>query len=373
MNLNLGMRAANAAFQEFDAQQVRDQRRREWDAQNKRADSELSMLADKAEADRTDYLMRAARNRSGLELQPSRQRVDQGRLSAEESNLAFKESMRPSLEKYEQNKTEASLRRQPIELETAGLNAQTGQSQARINQADAQVAEENIPSRMTQGRQKQAVDDYSHHTQTVASLAQAIESKDAASALKLMNGLNEALPEGQRVKPAARLMTTADDRYIVALDADGNQTGSPLDIEQMKKMASSGKVVTLNKGQTIGTMGSGGFTPAYTAPDPDGAKTRQGPLQRDVEYLKTYHGMTNEQALAHLSSAKTMTRDQFILSVLKEKAAKGFDTPTQKDAEDIGILYDNAQRQPSAAKPQAAQQPGQAPKSSFNWREHSRQ
>lgn len=373
MNLNLGMRAANAAFQEFDAQQVRDQRKREWDAQNKRTDSELSMLADKAEAERSDYLMRAARNRSGLELQPSRQRVEQGRLASEEGDLQFRESMRPSLEKYEQNKAEASLRRQPIELETAGINAQTGKLQARLNQADAQVAEENIPNRMTQWRQKQAIDDYSHHTQAVSSLAQAIASGDAASTLKLMNGLNEALPEAQRVRPAVRLGTIDGGRKLVALDADGNQTGAPLDVAQMKQLASKGETVKLNPGQTIGTMGKNGFTPTYTAPDPDGAKTRQGPLQRDVEYLKTYHGMTNEQALAHLSSAKTMTRDQFILSVLKEKAAKGFDTPTQKDAEDIGILYDNAQRQPSAAKPQAAQQSGQAPKSRFNWREYSSQ
>lgn len=368
MNLNLGMRAANAAFQEFDAQQVRDQRKREWDAHNKRADSELSMLAEKADADRTDYLMRAARNRSGLELQPSRQRVEQGRLSAEESDQAFKESMRPSLEKYEQNKTESALRRQPIELETYGLNAQTARSNARVGQADAQVAEENVPNRMTQGRQKQAVDDYSHHAQTVSSLAQAVTSGDPAATLKLLNGLNDALPEGKRVKPAVRLGTIDGGRKLIALDADGNQTGGALDVEQMKAMASRGEVVKLNPGQTIGTMGKGGFTPTYTAPDPDGAKTRQGPLQRDVEYLKTYHGMTNEQALAHLSSAKTMTRDQFILSVLKEKAAKGFETPTQKDAEDIGTLYDNAQRQPSAAKPQTPAPTAQKPAS--NWRDY---
>lgn len=367
------MRAANAAFQEYDAQQVRDQRRREWDAQNKRTDSELSLLADKEAADRARYKFRTAEDSAGMATIPFKSQYDQGYYTGQINDQKFRESQRPSIEAYERNKREAELRRQPIELETAGINAQTGQLQARVNQADAQVAEENIPNRMTQGRQKQAIDDYSHHTQAVSSLAQAIASGDAASTLKLMNGLNEALPEAQRVKPAVRLGTIDGGRKLIALDADGNQTGGALDVEQMKQMANQGKVVQLKPGETIGTMGKGGFTPSYTAPDPDGAKTRQGPLQRDVEYLKTYHGMTNEQALAHLSSAKTMTRDQFILSVLKEKAAKGFDTPTQKDAEDIGILYDNAQRQPSAAKPQSAQQSGQAPKSSFNWREYSSQ
>lgn len=374
MNLNLGMRAVNSFFQEQDAQKLRDQQQRRFDAENKRTDSELSMLADKAEADRSELLMRAARNRSGLELQPSRQRVEQGRLTEEEQGMKFRETMRPSLETYERNKMGAALDRQPVELETAGINARSEQSKARINQADAAIAEENIPNRMTQGRQKQAIDDYSHHTQAVSSLAQAIASGDAASTLKLMNGLNEALPEAQRVKPAVRLGTIDGGRKLVALDADGNQTGDPLDVAQMKQLASKGETVKLNPGQTIGTMGKNGFTPTYTAPDPDGAKTRQGPLQRDVEYLKTYHGMTNEQALAHLSAAKTMTRDQFILAAIKEKAAKGFEQPTRKDAEEFGALYDSVQGAGRSPPSQPAQtnQPASTPKSGFNWNEFVR-
>jgi hypothetical protein len=372
MNLNLGMRAVNSFFQEQDAQKLRDQQQRRFEAENKRTESELSMLADKAEADRTDYLMRSARNRSGMELQPSRQRVEQGRLTEEEQGQQFRETMRPSIESYERNKTEAALARQPVELQTAGLNAQSEQSKARINQADATVAEESIPNRMTQGRQKQAVDDYSHHTQTVTSLAQAITSGDAESTLKLMNGLNEAKPEGQRVKPAVRLGTINGGKTLVALDADGNQTGGPLDIGQMQQMASQGQAVKLKAGETIGTFGKGGFTPSYTAPDPTGSATKQGPLQRDVEYLKNYHGMTNEQALAHLSAAKTMTRDQFILAAIKEKASKGFEQPTRKDAEEFGALYDSVQ---NSGKPsqQPTQQPAQAPKGGFNWREYSSQ
>lgn len=374
MNINLGMRAANAAFQEFDAQQVRDQRKREWDAQNKRTDSELSMLAEKADADRTDYLMRAARNRSGLELQPSRQRVEQGRLTEEEQGQQFRETLRPSLEAYERNKMGAALERQPIELQAAAANAQSERSKARINQADTTVAEENIPNRMTQGRQKHAVDDYSHHTQTVASLAQSITSGDAESTLKLMNGLNEAKPEGQRVKPAVRLGTINGGKTLIALDADGNQTGGPLDIGQMQQMASQGQAVKLKAGETIGTFGKGGFTPSYTAPDPSGSVTKQGPLQRDVEYLKNYHGMTNEQALAHLSAAKTMTRDQFILAAIKEKAAKGFEQPTRKDAEEFGALYDSVQGSGRSPSVQAAPtaQPATPSKSGFNWRDQIR-
>ncbi len=374
MNLNLGMRAVNSFFQEQDAQKLRDQQQRRFDAENKRTDSELSMLADKAEADRSELLMRAARNRSGLELQPSRQRVEQGRLTEEEQGQQFRETMRPSLETYERNKMGAALDRQPVELETAGLNARSEQSKARINQADATVAEEGIPNRMTQGRQKQAVDDYSHHTQTVAALAQAITSGDAAATLKLMNGLNEARPEGQRVKPAVRLGTINGGKTLIALDADGNQTGGPLDVGQMQQMASQGQTVKLKAGETIGTFGKGGFTPFYTAPDPSGSATKQGPLQRDVEYLKNYHGMTNEQALAHLSAAKTMTRDQFILAAIKEKAAKGFEQPTRKDAEELGALYDSVQGAGRSHPSQSAQttQPANTPKSGFNWSEFVR-
>lgn len=374
MNLNLGMRAANAAFQEYDAQQVRDQRKREWDAQNKRTDSELSLLADKEAADRARYKFSAADDSARMATIPFKSQYDQGYYTGQINDQKFRESQRPSIEAYERNKREAELARQPVELETAGINARSEQSKARINQADAAVAEENIPNRMTQGRQKQAVDDYSHHTQTVASLAQAITSGDADATLKLMNGLNEAKPEGQRVKPAVRLGTINGGKTLIALDADGNQTGGPLDIGQMQQMANQGQAVTLKAGETIGTFGKGGFTPSYTAPDPSGSVTKQGPLQRDVEYLKNYHGMTNEQALAHLSAAKTMTRDQFILAAIKEKAAKGFEQPTRKDAEEFGALYDSVQGAGRSPQSQPAQttQPASTQKSGFNWSEFVR-
>ena len=374
MNLNLGMRAVNSFFQEQDAQQVRDQRKREWEAQNKRTDSELSLLADKEAADRARYKLRTAEDSAGMATIPFKSQYDQSYYTGQINDQKFRESQRPSIEAYERNKREAELARQPVELQTAEANAQSERAKARINQADAAIAEENIPNRMTQGRQKQAVDDYSHHTQTVASLAQAITSGDADATLKLMNGLNEAKPEGQRVKPAVRLGTINGGKTLIALDADGNQTGGPLDIGQMQQMANQGQAVTLKAGETIGTFGKGGFTPSYTAPDPSGSVTKQGPLQRDVEYLKNYHGMTNEQALAHLSAAKTMTRDQFILAAIKEKAAKGFEQPTRKDAEEFGALYDSVQGAGRSPPSQPAQttQPASTPKSGFNWSEFVR-
>lgn len=66
---------------------------------------------------------------------------------------------------------------------------------------------------------------------------------------------------------------------------------------------------------------------------------KQSPIERDVNYLTAKHGMTPEQALSYLNSAKTQTREQFITNVIKERGLGA----SNEDIVRAGELYDAMQ------------------------------
>ena len=83
-----------------------------------------------------------------------------------------------------------------------------------------------------------------------------------------------------------------------------------------------------------------------------------GPLERDVSYLMQSHGMTQDQALERLNSAKTMSRQSFVLKSIENAQAMGKKV-TPADEAEFGAMYDRVQasNRPATAAP-AAQAPG---------------
>lgn len=121
--------------------------------------------------------------------------------------------------------------------------------------------------------------------------------------------LGQAMQEKQ--KPGTFKAVQADNGNIVSFDT------------------TSGKASTVIKGSGVS----------------NGAAAKQGPLERDVSYLVNQHGMTKEQALAHLNQAKTMTREQFILKSVQDSIAMGVN-PTTEIITNFGTLYDSARQAP---------------------------
>ncbi len=75
-----------------------------------------------------------------------------------------------------------------------------------------------------------------------------------------------------------------------------------------------------------------------------------------MSYLVTQHGMTKDQALAHLNSAKTMTREQFILKSVQDSIAMG-KKPTSEEVANFGALYDSARQAPATSRAAPATAP----------------
>lgn len=106
-----------------------------------------------------------------------------------------------------------------------------------------------------------------------------------------------------------------------------------------------GSLYTLNQNTGMVNQVAKGDPAYYT----NKRTEREGPLQRDVNYLVNEHGMSKDQALAHLNSAKTTSREQFVLNAIKDKTANSYDyKPTQSDINNFGNLYDSVRKQHNA-------------------------
>ena len=65
-----------------------------------------------------------------------------------------------------------------------------------------------------------------------------------------------------------------------------------------------------------------------------------------------------------------MTREQFVLNALKEKAASSYGyKPSQKDADDFGSLYDSVRRGGATGQPGAPAAQPKAGGATGNWQE----
>ena len=85
---------------------------------------------------------------------------------------------------------------------------------------------------------------------------------------------------------------------------------------------------------------------------------KQSPIERDVNYLTAKHGMTPEQALSYLNSAKTQTREQFITNVIKERGLGA----SNEDIVRAGELYDAMQALSPHKTPDGAASNSSAPR-----------
>ena len=333
--LGLGLIAADNYFKEGDArvQRQRDQARFDWES--KRAESEMSVLPDKTEAERSGHQLRGKQNNANIGLVDAQASNTKKKLELEGAGL------------------DAAKDRQPLEAETARNNAE-------IAKTLSEFGVEDLPRVITEKRVQGIFSDVDAGTAAIAKLSDLIQQGDGNQVIRFMNSMNNANPSGKRRADVVAVTIEKDpktqENVFVAKDANG-QDVMRMSAAQMQRVRDSiGKTEfkTVNAGDSLVQIKGGQATPVYTAPESArSAAAKQGPLERDVGYLVNQHGMTKDQALAHLNSAKTMTREQFILKSVQDSIAMG-KKPTSEEVANFGALYDSARQAPTA-------QPGRQP------------
>lgn len=321
MSLASGLIALDSYFKEGDA-------RKERQYMQAKREAELSVLGDKTEAERSGYQLRAGQNQQGLELLPgetANKRTQQGLDTADLAGRA---------------------ERQPDEIATAKAKAQSARTLAEFDAKD-------LPAVIAGKLRDRAISEAEAGTAVLIKLSDLIRTGDKTGIITFMNSMNEINPPEKRKPPVANVGVTAGpngEKIFVAQDASGNTLFqmSSAQMQQLRDAVGKTEYKTVNAGDTLVSVKDGKATPVYTAPESEKSRAaKSGPLERDVTYLTTVHKMTQQQALAHLNSAKTMSREQFILKSVQDKVAMG-EKPSDKDVQELGALYDRARGSASA-------------------------
>ena len=349
--LGLGMVGLNSFF---------DQQRRleQYDYGKEKRAADLSMAPDRDAAERSAYQLREAQNNAGLELvEPQTETVKAGL-----GNLAKGQALRGS-------ELDAAKTRQPDDLAALANKSSVAKT---LSEFDV----ENLPRAIAAKKMQGAFTDADVYTASVVKLSDLLATNDQNAVIRFMNGMNDSGVFGKKHSPVAAVAIQQDpatnEAVFVATDADGKPV-MQMGASQMKRIRNSiGKTEfkTVNAGDSLVALKDGQATPVYTAPE--SAKNligKKGPLERDVGYLVSQHGMTQEQALAHLNSAKTMTREQFILKSVQDSVAMG-KKPNSAEVSNFGMIYDSALQAGSAqANPASpATQPPAADGTYSPWR-----
>jgi len=328
--------------QRAESDRQRAQKRFDWESQ--RAESDLSLLPYKTEADRSRYQLLGKQNNAALGL------VD---LQAENAK-----------KKMQQDgiSLDAAQTRMPDELAALANKAAVAKT---LSEFDV----ENLPRAIAEKKLQGALSDADVYTASISKLADLIATKDKNAVIRFMNGMNDAGVFGKKHAPVSDVTIKQDpttkENVFVATDAAGLPVLQMSASQMMRIRDSVGKIEykTVNAGDSLVALKGGQATTIYTAPESArSAAAKQGPLERDVNYLVTHHGMTKDQALAHLNSAKTVSRDQFIIKGLQDIIAMNRQ-PTREEIAALGALYDSARQATSAS--QSASQNAQEPASNY--------
>ena len=308
-----------------DSEAARRQEEFGWERQ--RAASEMSSLPDRTEAEQSAYRLRTKQNNANLGLSDLQTENARKRLDLEGQRL------------------DSETARQPLE-------SSRQRNDALVAKTLSDYSVEDLPRVLWKKRTEGVFNDADMITGSFAKLGELIEQGDDGRVLWFVNAMNKANPTGQMFPEAVKVGVQQDpngkEKYFVAEDKNGNAVikMSASQLQSIRNAVGKSEYKTVNAGDSLVQVKNGSVTPVYTAPESSkSVAQRMGPLERDVNYLMSNHGMTGEQALGHLNSAKTMSREQFVLNALKEKAANSLGDYSQKDRErdarDFGAVYDS--------------------------------
>lgn len=321
----LGLMAADSAIRENQAIEQRGQQTERFGWEKKRAEADLSTLDDRAGAQRAQAQLQAKQAQAGLGLVDQKTKNDASQLSLDAVRL------------------DGAKARQPMEIAAEADKAKVGELLAGFDL-------ESTPQKIAQAKAQGVLSQADVYVTSISKLVELMDSNDTGQVIKFMNGMNDAGVLAAKHAPVAKvgIQKGADGRSLfIALDAQGNTVAS-MNVDDMKRVKESAGKSTfekVNAGDSLVKIQGGQATPVFTAPESERTRAARtagtGPLERDVSYLVNAHGMTQQQALAHLNQAKSMSREQFILKGVQDKQAMG-KKASEQDIEELGGLYDRA-------------------------------
>lgn len=347
MNLGLGLIAADSYFKEGDRREVRDYNR-------KLRDSELSLLPDKTEATRSGYRDTLAENEARGQERPGRTANTLKRQQIEATGLDRAAGRQMTLEDTADAKAAAGLSDARMTLQQQPQRQQMESDKLKVEAAGAAQAVQQLPQRLAAAAAAGTLQQRDAQIQLIAGLEPALATNNPQLVQQYVQGAIDTglFPSVQGAK-VAKVGMAADGRFI-AQGQDGAAIFSVSrdDLARLKQLGGKTELKTVNAGDSLVQVQGGKATPLYTAPESEKSKaSKTGPLERDVNYLVQSHGMTQQQALAHMNAAKSMSRQQFILKGLEGKAGLG-QKPTNEDIAELGALYDRAAASAPAASGQ---------------------
>lgn len=350
MNIGLGLAAADSYFKEGDARRVRE-------FEQARRDSELATMPDQTQARRSDYLDRIGMNSARAALRPgetqnamTRQQVDSVRVGGELGRVGQEEQTKDAAVDYGLNAAKFKLGRQSQEQKTQGLRLDMAE---KGTEADV----EQLPRKLSMAAAQGILDQQGQSDMVLGTLGGLLARNDKATALKFSN----AISKETGILPNSNGKTFTDitpeqggeqgDGYRWHT-SDGKSVFVPSSsIKGSMDKMKSGKYhfIHTNQGDVFaGNESNGSVKQVYAGDKKTAGAQHMGPLERDVNYLVNGHGMTQAQALSHLNSAKTMSKEQFVLKSMQDTLGMG-KKPTDEDVAAFGQLYDSA----VATKPQS--------------------
>ena len=334
MGLGLAARAANTFFADQEAKRasrIKEEREaRRWKSEEAGLDAADTTRPYATEAAVTGAMNTADANRSQLRTRPGETENAIARQGIESVSL------------------ERAAARQGTVEEANDLNAQTNTNNAKVNSALSNVRVEDLPLAVADARRAGVLQSEQVQTAVLGGLATLLGRGDNAGVIKYMNDMAKASGGGGPEIVRVGTINVGGRNVFVAQDAAGASVFQ-IPLDSLKNMVKQpGEKVIVKPGETVGMLSPDGtYKPSYTAPETSGSRSeKMGPLERDVTYLMDAHGMGQQQALQYLNSAKSMTRQQFILKGIENLTAIG-KTATQDDIANFGTLYDSASAIPA--------------------------
>lgn len=335
-NLGLAAIAGNAALQGYERNKASEQADQRFAWEKQKQEAGLSLLPQETQARRTGLALQNAQNEAGLSLVGQRTRNEQSKLDMEGESL------------------DAQKARQPDELAAQA-------NQATVSRLLSESTLEELPAKIARAKAQGVMNDADTFTASVAKLGDLIETNNTGAVVSFMNGMNDAGVFGKKHAPVASVAVVDDPsrgKVFVAKDAKGKpvaQIDAKTFTSVRTRLAGGNKteLKSVNPGESLVAVQGGKVTNLYTAPESaKSTRSSMGPLERDVDYLVSAHGMTKDEALQQLNSAKSMSREQFILKGISDKQAMG-KKASEQDIAELGALYDRAATRPEKQVPSA--------------------
>lgn len=323
-NIGLAAIGGNAAVNALRVQQDRDKQDERFGWEQQRNQADLSTLDARTQAANTGAQLQAKQNTAALGLVDGETANKQTRQKIEAADLKGAQS------------------RQPDELLSRA-------NRAKVDSLLTQYDVDNLPRVIAQKKAEGAMSEADVFVASITKLGDLLETDSPEAVVKFMNGMNEANALANKVAPIASVSVEDDPQHgkvLVAKGADGQPVVkfAASMIRRIRESRTPTKFEKVDAGDSLFKVKNGRAELVATAPESaKSSSAKQGPLERDVNYLTSVHGMTPDQALNHLNSAKTMSREQFILkSASDAMALNGGKQLTPEQIADLGTLYDEA-------------------------------